>query len=536
MRFILDAHKFLFSFNYREINWRSPKTWGVVALIVLALVGIFSWAFSGDEAVVETENTIREVRVASVSELMGGGSALSAVAEIQSVNEAKISPEMGGRIVRVRATLGDRVAAGQILAEIENASQRAAVLQAEGIFEAAKAALSKVQGGTREEQLSILETAVDGAKGSVVTTLLSAYGTMNSSIEGGTDQMFNGIEMGQINFIVPTSNQQTELELEHQRDKFITVLSRENANAKSLTKNSDLETELSTTEAELRTARTFMDTILKALADAIPNDNITASEIATFKSEATAARAALTASLSAVAGARSALEVAKKNLEQGVTGAQSQDVAGATAAVKQAQGSYNAALANLEKTILRSPISGTLNNFTIKLGDTVAPSQQVAIVSNNNALEGIMYVTEEDTNRIAVGQKVSLEGDIQGTITKIAPALDPVTRRIEVRIGLPADAKIGNGESVRVTIAKDPLAKETVTGPLTIPITALRMEANRSLVFAVENNLLVAKEVEIGKLSGDSVQISSGLTLDSEIVVDARGLKEGKEVKIGSRD
>ena len=42
---------------------------------------------------------------------------------------------------------------------------------------------------------------------------------------------------------------------------------------------------------------------------------------------------------------------AKKNLEQGVTGAQSEDVAAAAATVKQAQGAYNAALANLEKTI-----------------------------------------------------------------------------------------------------------------------------------------------------------------------------------------
>jgi multidrug efflux pump subunit AcrA (membrane-fusion protein) len=129
-----------------------------------------------------------------------------------------------------------------------------------------------------------------------------------------------------------------------------------------------------------------------------------------------------------------------------------------------------------------------------------------------------------------------MENGVIGTITKIAPALDPVTHRIEIRIGLPATATkvLTNGESVRVELAKDDRPEETpaVSGPLSVPITALKMEAARTIVFTVVEGKLAAKEIQIGKISGSFVQVTGGLDASTEIVVDARGLKEGQEVRV----
>lgn len=539
MRFIVNAHRMLFSLNYRDINWRSWKTRSVIGIIALAILGFVAYqTLSGDETT-SAEKEPRTVTVARVGDLIDGGSSMSVIAEIQSVNEAKISPESGGRVVKVRASLGDRVSAGQILAEVENSSQRAAVVQAEGAYDATKAALKKVQGGTRSEQLSILESAVGSAKGSAVNTLLSVYASIDSSINDTADQMFTGIETGQIQFTPSTSNQQREVDLEQRRGKLISVLNRQMSISSTISVTSDLERELQIAEDEVRETRTFFDIILAALADAIDSPTVTSSDIAAYKSDATVARTSLTAALSGITSARGALQTAEKNLEQGETGAQTEDVEAAEASVKQAQGAYNAAVANLEKTIIRSPISGTLNNFTIKLGDTVSASQEIAIVSNNSALEAVAYLTEEDTSRVVIGQKVSLEGNIMGTITKIAPALDPVTRRIEVRIGLPASATnvLTNGQSLRVELESDAAApKPVVGGPLSIPITALKMEATRTVVFTVADNRLVSQEITIGKLSGEYVQVTAGIDRDTEIVVDVRGLKEGDEVKVASSD
>jgi multidrug efflux pump subunit AcrA (membrane-fusion protein) len=139
-------------------------------------------------------------------------------------------------------------------------------------------------------------------------------------------------------------------------------------------------------------------------------------------------------------------------------------------------------------------------------------------------------VSENDRNKIKVGQKISL-GEEQGTVTRIAPALDPVTRRIEVRVGLLATSKLANGETVRVVLEGSAVPQNT-KGALSIPLTALRMSGERTFVLKVSENVLKTHDVKIGKISGDSVQVTEGLVLEDEIVIDARGLKEGQEIEV----
>lgn len=475
--------------------------WYVLGVIVLG-IGLIGYAFNGDGESPAADSGPREVRVARVSDLMNDVNSLSVVAEITSVSEAKISAESAGRIARVNAELGDRVSAGTVLAEIENSSQRAAVLQAEGALDAARASA----GGSQE---------------SAVSTLLGAYGAVNTAIEDAVGQIYTNPESSQGGFSVSTRDTQALAAMEASRNRMSDIVRRQDAQVGAVGAGG-ATAELATLEGELREVRVYLDIVLRVLNAAVPREDVTATTISGYVADVTASRAAITTSLTAVISARTALESGGGTLSS------------SAAAIKQAEGSYQAALANLNKTIIRSPISGTLNNFTVKLGDFVSVTQQVAIVSNNGALEAVAYVTEEDRGRITVGQKVRL-GETTGTITKIAPALDPVTRRVEVRIGLPAKTTLTNGQSVRVELSENSVTTPA-QGPLSIPITALKIEANRTIVFGVENGTVVAHEITIGKLSGSTVQVLAGLTAESEIVADVRGLKEGDEVSTGARD
>ncbi len=480
--------------------------WYVLAGLVVVGAVTFSLFRGGPEAP-QTAGP-RQVKVAQVSDLMNGGTSLSIIAEIESTSEAKISPETGGKVTRVRSSLGAFVGAGQVLVELENSSQRAALMQAEGALDAAKA-------------------SAGGTQGSAVSTLLTAYGAINSAIEDAVGQMYNESDTSNGALVVSTRDTQSLADMENARKRMGEIVRRVDAEAASISEASAVS-ELATTEGELREVRTHLDTTLKVLNAAVVREDMTTATIGGYIADVTAARAAITASLSAIISARSALET------------EGSAISSSAASIKQAEGVYRAALANYEKSLVRSPIAGTVNNFSVKLGDSLAPGQQIAVVSNNGALEAVAYITEEDKARVAVGQKVAIEGDpsrveagITGTVTKIAPALDPVTRRIEVRIGLPntASKTLTNGQSVRVELVKSD-APTPKNAPIVIPITALKMEAERTIVFSVVDGKLAAKEITIGRLSGETVQVTTGLTIDDEIVVDARGLKEGDEVGI----
>jgi multidrug efflux pump subunit AcrA (membrane-fusion protein) len=65
-----------------------------------------------------------------------------------------------------------------------------------------------------------------------------------------------------------------------------------------------------------------------------------------------------------------------------------------------------------------------------------------------------------------------------------------------------------------------------------IPITALKVAGETYTVLTVEEGVLVARDVELGTLLGDKVVITSGVTLDTPIVIDARGLRVGQNVTI----
>lgn len=494
---------------------KTHRAYTVAGVLVCAVIVIAFIRFSGAENVTEATRPIRSVEMQTVAELMNEGQLLSIVGDVRSVSEAKVSTEASGRITRVYVSLGSTIGAGALLAEIENSAQRAALLQAEGALEAAQAAIPN------------LSSSLESARGTALTTLLTAYANVEGAIHDGVDPLLINPETTTPTFIVTTRDSQAKLTIENNRSSFDPILAREESIGTTLSINSDLVTELTHTEHEVRTARNYVDVVLKALNDGIVTSSVSEADLVAYKAAASAARASLTGSLAAIASARSTLEVAQNNVGTDST------VSTAGASLKQAEGAYNAAKAALERTRIRAPISGTVNNFSIELGDSVGIGQQVAVISNNRALEIYVYVTEVDRARMTVGDQVVIEGGLTGSITRIAPALDPETRKIEVRVGLSeaTTRALVNGQSVRVSFITEGAQAESDT--IRIPLTALKMEPNRTVVFSVnDENLLVAHEVHTGNLTGNMIEITGGLERDMLIVTDARGLKEGGVVNV----
>ncbi len=417
---------------------------------VLTVIFGVNMLFGGDETALEIQKTPRLVVVKSVAELSSDQPMLSLVGLVQSQSEATVRAEKSGQVISLQASLGDRVGAGSVIATIENASESASVLSAQGSVDAAQAALAKISGGSRDEQKAILqaslETAQSGyvsAQSSAVNAALSAFATMDSAVRGTGDGMFSNPDTATPYFNILHADSQLTITINNMRLAMGPLLNREASVAKSIGVASDLVAEIERAESDIRTARSFFDHIIRALNAAIPTPEIPTASIATYQTNAIAARAALNTALSTLSAAKEnlsakkqAITIAEKSLEQGVVGGQPEDIASAQAGLKQAQGALAAARANLEKTIIRAPISGSINSLSLERGDYVQMATPVLTVANNGALEIIAYVTENDARDIAVGSKVTIDDGAVGIITKVAPALDPLTKKIEVRIGV----------------------------------------------------------------------------------------------------
>lgn len=199
--------------------------------------------------------------------------------------------------------------------------------------------------------------------------------------------------------------------------------------------------------------------------------------------------------------------------------------------MKIALGALQAAQANYQKTIVRSPIQGVVNAFYLKTGDYVSQSQPAGIVANNNGLQVKTFVNEIDSANLNVGDTVTLEGGASGVITAKAEALDPTNGKVAVVIGVNPDSGLTNGATVKVTFSQ--ISETKTSDRILVPLSALKITPEGSFVFTLnDENKLTAVAVEKGQLYGDSIEITSGITKEFRIVTDARGLKEGQEVSI----
>ncbi|HVV39222.1 MAG TPA: efflux RND transporter periplasmic adaptor subunit [Candidatus Paceibacterota bacterium] len=490
------------------------KSVALIAGVIIVLLVAKHFIFGGAPAAEVTTNDTPTVTVKSVAALMEGGSPLSIAGQVQSQTQATVNSEKSGTITSVNYALGDYVYAGAVIAQIENASERAAVAQAQAAVDAATA-------GSQTSQ-----TTLAAAQGNAVTALLSAYGTTDSSIKGTVDPMFSNPTSNQPQLNVTSSDSQAKVDSENGRLKINTVLNREHARSASLSSSDDLMAEITTTQAELRQTRDFFDTLIRALNAGIATQTVSDSTLTAYKASAAAARASITGSISTLIGIQQALQTAQQNSSQ-TTG-----VSATQAGLAQAQAGLAAARANLEKSIIRAPISGTINSLPLKVGNFIASFSPAVTIANNGALEVIAYVTQNDTAQISVGGKAVIEGSVAGVITRIAPALDPLTKKIEVRVGITGKNTLINGQSVSVELGSAPKPTTALT-KITIPLAALKIAADGMSVFTVNaSNTLETQPVTIGELMGDRVVIISGLTATTTIVTDARGLRAGQSVNV----
>lgn len=502
----------------------------VILLIVISILGRL--LFSESEIAEEITAQERAVTVRLVSDISNKESSIPLLGIVTSTSEATVRAESSGKLTRVYKKLGDTVYAGQIIAEFDNSGERASLLQAEGVYDAAKASrdITKINNTNTGSSLS-------EAKNSALNTIASAYNAMDDSVRAKTDAAYTSPRQDRVEFNLSVPDSVLISNLESKRVSIEKILLARDTRNRTLTVENDLLTELTTIQKEAELIKTYLDDLSTAYSKAIVDDKHSQAVLDGGKASVNAARSQVSSTLSSLSGARSAL-TGSMNAEA-ITGTISGtgSTGAADAQVKQAQGAYNAALSRLEKTVIRSPITGTLNSLTIQTGDFVSQFTEVAVVSNNGALEVLSYVTEEDAKRIFVGSEVTIDNTIKGVITRVAPALDPRTKKIEVRVGIrDTKASLTNGQSVRISITNTKSTKTVSTAAnsiIKIPISALKLTPNGAFVFTISTtSTLIPITVREGAILGEEIQIISGLTGNEEIVTDARGLKAGMTVTV----
>jgi RND family efflux transporter MFP subunit len=498
------------------------KRLGALLIILLGLFIVLK-IFGGDTTEEAAEAKKTEVAVLSVAELAANAS-FDTVGKVEAVSEANLQTESGGRITAVNVKVGDTVGAGAVLATLENSAQRAALVQAQGSYEAALAASAQSAVGVSEAT-----TAVSAAENAAVSAYRNAFNTVNATIYNSVDSFF-----GNPNATIPglkLSGSGYTATLNAERVAYQQIIPEWQMRAQTITPTSDLEAEL--TYAKVTTERTIalIDIFITVFNQGGSDGRYTEAELQGFSTSFTSIRANLISTRSSLDGALSQLASARDAARRAQLSASGGTVSASDAQVKIALGALQSAQSAYQKTVVRSPIQGVVNALYLKTGDYVSPGQPAAIVANNNGLQIKTFVSELDSASLTVGDPVTIEGGASGVITAKAAALDPTNGKIAVVIGVNPDSTLTNGATVKVTFSQ--VSQESVDDRILVPLSALKITPEGDYVFMINTeSKLEALPVTKGQLLGESIELLSGVTKETRIVTDARGLKEGQEVVV----
>jgi len=185
--------------------------------------------------------------------------------------------------------------------------------------------------------------------------------------------------------------------------------------------------------------------------------------------------------------------------------------------------------------IATAPISGTVVALPAQVGMTISQTMPLARISGGGALEIRLYVAERFISKMAMNLpcEITLDawpGDVfQGSISEIAPTVDPASRTMEVRINVRnAGSKLKAGMFAKVKIIT-----ERKNNIVKIPATAMLSRFGEQYVFVIdtdpenpEQKIVKKRMVVPGILIDGVLEIQKGLAANEEIVVRGQTLLE----------
>lgn len=211
----------------------------------------------------------------------------------------------------------------------------------------------------------------------------------------------------------------------------------------------------------------------------------------------------------------------------------------ARAAVKAAQAQLDLARIALNDSVIRAPISGIVSKRHVQAGEKVSPDMPVFTIVNLSELTLEAQVPASDIPRVKVGQEVTFKVDgfqqreFSGKVARINPAAEAGSRAMLVYISVAnQDGALLGGMFAKGGIVT---ARSQVM-PL-VPLSAVREEQGKQVVYAIDHGNVVARPVTLGLRNEDQgyAEVTAGLAAGAQVIIaKLEGVKPGVKVKAPS--
>ena len=361
------------------------------------------------------------------------------------IGDVNLSIPSSGTIVSVNAPVASEVTPGEILVKLDTSTLQAQLAGAQANVDAANAKLASLRAGATPQSLAIAQASLNAANQTLTSAYSSAYSTLTQSYTSSSDAVqakldsyfingetaypqfaFSG-NTGAIGLQALIDKPKAGFELLAWQEELAAI----NPNSPPAT----IEAELTKATAHLVIIQKFLSEMAQASAYATsfpPGSGETTATllaaISTGNSEVATANSNLTTSAQNIASAKFTVAQSQASFDQTQAGATSYDIAGEEAAVEAAQATVDQIVAEINQSILRSPIAGIVSVQNAKVGQLSTPGTTLVTVISKDNLEVDADLPETDIGKVNVNDAVNITFDafpgetFAGTVFYIDPA------------------------------------------------------------------------------------------------------------------
>jgi membrane fusion protein (multidrug efflux system) len=212
------------------------------------------------------------------------------------------------------------------------------------------------------------------------------------------------------------------------------------------------------------------------------------------------------------------------------------DLDNATTQLAISKASLDEVSARLERTRILAPANGVLNDLFVEEGEYVDPGVAVAEVVETDPVKVVVEVPERDTSFMEIGSKaeifVETKGrkiSLEGKITFISELADSQTRSTRMEITLDNKERLLRSGQIVLVHLRRRVLKDAIMIPL---LAVIPMEDSKA-VYVVNSDQAQRREVELGIIKGDLIQVTDGLQAGDKLIISGHRLvAPGQKVNI----
>jgi len=283
----------------------------------------------------------------------------------------------------------------------------------------------------------------------------------------------------------------------------------------------------------------------QAKAD-LENAQVTLSRTKQLVGEGVLAKQSLDDAQAKYDGAAAHVASLQRTLDLAVLGTRKEQIAQILGQIEQARGALAYAQDQLDNTIIRAPVTGTILDRNVEKGEFITTGfvgdkgakGYIVTMADLNDLQVELDISQNDFPKLGPKQKGTVTTDAypdrkyQGVIEQVSPEADRAKATVQVKVQvLHPDDYLRPDMNATVAFYNDAPATPSDNSKRVVVIPASAVHGGN--VFVVLDEHARKRPVITGATTAKGVMVESGLVGGEELIVSAEGeLKDGQKVAV----